>query len=94
MADIPTGESAVGTDETALVDDEMCVGSTWGIVAWEEGVNLDNTVVVGLLEATQEGAINVGWISIVVVITRCAAVDALTELYISKRSIQVRDEDD
>lgn len=69
MADITAGESIIGKNKTTFVDDEMGVWSAWGVVAWEEGINLDNAVVIRLLEATKEGAINVGWVAIVIVIT-------------------------
>lgn len=43
-----------------LVGDKMNVGCTRGVMAWEDREPLRNTVLIGLLDATNEGSVDIG----------------------------------
>lgn len=57
VRDGAAGVGAVALQSRVLVNDGVDVGRATFVVAGEDGVELGNTVVVGGLEATQEGAV-------------------------------------
>lgn len=61
-ADI-VAEGAVLVDSDVGVDQDVNVGSTAGVVTGEDGVKLGHTIVVGLLDTTEEGLVNIGSIA-------------------------------
>lgn len=57
------GVGAVAEDGTVEVREDVDVGSAAGIVAREDGGELGDAVVLGRLEAAEEGSVEVGGIS-------------------------------
>lgn len=72
-----SAEGPVGVDSGVGVDDDVNVRGARGVVPWEDGLELCNAVRVGLLDAAQEGLVDVGGIArVAVALCDDAGVDA------------------
>lgn len=61
-SEVAAQEGAVGTDGgvVGVVCKDVDVGGTSGVVAWEDGLELGDTVDIGLLDTAEEGCFEVG----------------------------------
>lgn len=64
LADVGSGdlvaEGAVGVEGGVVVDHQVDVGGTGGVVAGEDGLELGNTILIGGLDAAEPGLVDVG----------------------------------
>lgn len=62
LADVRGGSATVGAvaeDGAVEVSQDVDVGGTAGVVTWEDGGELGDTVILGGLETTEEGGVDV-----------------------------------
>lgn len=77
MRDAATGDGSVGEFGSILVKNNVDVVGTTRVVTWEDGSELDDTVVISLLDTTEESLVQVGRVVRVAVATFLNAYSSL-----------------
>jgi hypothetical protein len=78
VRDVAASESVIGKHVSAGVDQNVGVGSARGIVPWEEQLDLNDALVIGGLDSSEPGVVEITRIvRIAVTVANSATVNTL-----------------